>query len=90
MPEEFCKIFESKVYGQILVTKDTTVEDGHPQVSVKFIPKGLGVCGPDFAFSDEDEMVAWEKVDSLFDKIDLEQAEVIAKNVNNVCMGITD
>ena len=89
MPEEFCKIFESEVYGQILVIKDTN-EKGYPQVTVKFIPEGLGVCGPDFAFSDEDEMVAWEKVDCLFDKIDLEQAEGIAKNVNDVFMGITD
>lgn len=83
MPDQFCKIFESKDFGQILVIKDSN-EDGNPAVSVKFIPDGFGLCGPDYAFTDEDEYVAWEKVDKLFDGIDLGKAESIAKEISEM------
>ena len=86
MMEKFCKIFESEEYGQILVIKDTN-EKHQPQVSVKFIPQGLGVCGPDFAFSDEDESVAWDKVDRLFNNIGLDEAESLAKETYDMCLG---
>lgn len=80
MQEDFCKVFNSDEFGQILVMKDVR-EDGYPAVFVKFIPKGFGLCGPDFAFTDDDEDVAWKKVDKLFDKIDFEKAEALAKEV---------
>lgn len=80
MQEDFCKVFNSEEFGQILVMKDTR-EDGCPTVFVKLIPEGFGLCGPDFAFTDNDDDVAWENVDKLFDKIDFEKAEALAKEV---------
>lgn len=80
MQEDFCKVFNSEEFGQILVMKDT-LEDGCPAVFVKFIPEGFGLCGQDFSFDDDDEDVAWEKVDKFFDEIDLEKAEALAKDV---------
>ncbi len=87
--EKFCKIFESEEYGQILVIKDTN-EKHQPQVSVKFIPQGLGVCGPDFAFSDEDEDLAWEKVDKLFDSLEFEQVESLAEETTHMALGFVN
>ena len=78
--KDFCKIFVSEKHGQILVTKDTD-ERHQPSVSVKFIPKGLGLCGPGFSFSDEDEMKAWERVDTLFEELNLERCEELAEEV---------
>lgn len=83
MQEDFCKVFNSSEFGQILVMKDTR-DDGKPAIFVKFIPC-FGLCGPTFAFTDDDENAAWKKVDKLFDKIDLEKAEALAKEV---CEGI--
>lgn len=84
----FCKIFESEECGQILVIKDTREDDGAPSVFIKFIPEGMGVCGPTYSFTDEDEDVAWGKVDKVFDKIDLDYCENTAKEFNDICAGM--
>jgi hypothetical protein len=85
--QKWCKILESEKYGDILVVADTS-EDGYPSVSVKMVPEGLGICGPNYEFTDEDENKAWEKVDKLFSRIDIEKAESIAKELHEMTRGI--
>lgn len=87
--EKFCKLFESEKFGQILVMKDTR-DDGAPAVFVKFIPQGMGVCGPDYAFNDDNEDDAWDKVDKLFDSITLESCEKIAAEVTMMTRGMIE
>lgn len=81
---DFCKLFNSDKYGQILVIADTNSE-GHPSVCVKLVPEGMGICSPEYSFTNEDESVAWDKVDKLFESFDLAMAEKIAEEICDVC-----
>lgn len=85
---DFCKLFNSDKYGQILVIADTNSK-GHPSVCIKVVPEGMGICSPEYSFTDDDEMVAWEKVDKLFESIDLTMAEKIAEEVSSMVDGFS-
>jgi hypothetical protein len=89
--KEFCKIFESVEFGQILVIKDTREDDGVPSVFIKFEPEGMGICGPTYSFTDEDEDEAWVKADKMFDGLNLDEVESVAREVSSMCKGmVTD
>ncbi len=85
--KDFCKLFKSEKYGQILVIADIN-EEGHPSVMVKLVPEGMGICGPTYAFTDSDEDAAWDKVDKVFESFNLEKAESVAKDLSEICQGI--
>ena len=68
MTKEFCKIFRSDKYGQILIVSDTDSDTTNPCVSISFTASGLGVCSTSFGFDDDDE--GWGKRDKLFEKMD--------------------
>lgn len=82
----FCKIFESDTYGQILVMKD--IVDGFPAVSVRFVPEGMGLSGPDLKSTHEDEDKAWAGVDKVFDSITLHVAESTVAAVVEIADGL--
>lgn len=80
---DFCKVFSSEKYGQILAIADTN-DEGYPSLIVKLQPKGMGVCGPEDKFTDSNEEDAWRKVDKLFDDFNLEKAEKVAEELNKL------
>ncbi len=81
---DFCKLFNSEKYGQILAIADTD-EQGYPSVQFKFQPKDLGVCGICSSFKDDDEDEAWYKVDLYFNSLDLPKAEeLVGKIIDNL------
>jgi len=51
---EFAKIFNSDVFGQVLVVADQDGE-GKPSIEFSFMPKGLGVCSAQFHYNQDDE-----------------------------------
>lgn len=81
---DFCKVFNSEKYGQILAIADTN-DEGYPALIVKLQPKGMGICGPEYKFTDSDEQEAWRKVDKLFDDFNIDKAEKIAEELNKIC-----
>lgn len=85
--KDFCKIFNSETYGQILVTVGTD-DRGTPSVSVMSNPEGCGVCAVSLKFKDEDETLAWEKADKAFEKFDLQYAESMAEKLTSTVQSI--
>ena len=63
---DFCKVFTFDDIGQVLVINDEN-EDGNPSVSIKFIPDGLGLCGPSFSWKSNDK--GYEQCDKFFDSV---------------------
>lgn len=74
--QDFCKIFESEKYGQILMVNDPNDEDGKPQVSLSFnCLSDFVVCSVNLKFHSFDD------ADSAFEKLDIEMAEYKVKEV---------
>jgi len=74
--KDFCKIFNSEKYGQILMVNDSNDEDGKPQVSLSFnCLKEFGVCSVNLKF------YSFDDADSAFEKFDIEMAEYKVKEV---------
>lgn len=62
----FCKIFESKETGQVLVQK-TTNDDGNPYLAITFDIKGIGYATVGTTFADSDKGI--DALDKMFDEI---------------------
>ena len=75
--EKFAKLFESEVYGQILVKVDRASDDEAPEVRFFVSPPDLGVCSIAFGYEDEDQ--GWDKAEKCFAETDQTKAEEIAK-----------
>ena len=76
---QFCKIFDSSEYGQILVKIDRHPETGNPEVRFFIQPEKLGVCSISFGFTDDED--GWHSADRNFYNTDLAYAEKIAKQI---------
>ena len=74
--EMFAKIFDSSIFGQILVKRDVS-EDSKPEVRFYFEPPELGVCSLAIGFADND--TGWDLCDAAFDAATLEKAEDVLK-----------
>ena len=70
----FAKLYETEQYGQILVMKDHSADDG-PEIAFHFESKveGVGVCAVRIGFPDNDR--GHDVCDNLFEKIDQKHAE---------------
>lgn len=70
----FAKIFDSEIFGQIVVMKDTS-DEGDPCVVVVFDPQidGVQVFKSQFGFEDE------SRRDCVFDDASVEKAESVVR-----------
>lgn len=75
----FAKLYESALYGQILVKRDNSNEKCDPEVRFYFKPPGLGLCSTALTFNDNDEGNG--KADELFERVTLEKAEETVGNL---------
>lgn len=62
----FCKLFESKETGQVLVQK-TTSEDGNPYLAITFDVNGIGYATIGTTFTDSDKGI--DALNKAFDEI---------------------
>ena len=83
MSEKFCKLFEVKGKGQILVKMDMNAES-QPEVRMYAQPEGLGVCSIAVSFSDDD--TGWENAEKWFAKVD----EALALQHTKIMFDMTD
>lgn len=74
---KFCKIFEDKDIGQVLVKLDSS-EDYNPEIRFYCKPKDLGVCSLALVYKDTD--AGWARADLEFEKMDQEKAIGIVVN----------
>ena len=82
---DFCKIFQSDEYGQILVVNDTN-DDGRPSVQVKFNALSqFGICSIDAVFNDND--AGYAAADKAFKTMTADNA---IKAVANVVDSLND
>lgn len=65
--DKFAKLFDTDIYGQILVVIDEG--DEGPEVRFSFTPAGLGVCSQAIKYSQESED-GWNNAQNFFDSID--------------------
>ena len=86
---EFCKVFNSKTYGQMLVIIDSD-PNTYPAVAFKFAPKGLGVSTLSYPFEDEDEVDAWDKADELYASFDFAKCEALAEEITGITIKMAD
>lgn len=75
----FAKLYESALYGQILVKRDNSNEKCDPEVRFYFKPPGLGLCSTALTFADNDEGDA--NADKIFERVTLELAEETVGNL---------
>lgn len=75
--EKFAKLFESEVYGQILVLMDT--EEGDPVLKISVCPPGLGVCSCTIKFEDDDADL--DDQEKAFSEFTQEMGEEIAASI---------
>jgi len=80
--KDFCKIFQSEDYGQILIMNDTNVDD-RPSVQIKFnCMEDFGVCSIDAVFNDDDK--GHDSADKVFESMTEEKAtKAVAKVVDD-------
>lgn len=77
--KDYCKLFETKKYGQILVMNDT-VDDGRPVLKIMFNLGGdYGVCSIDAIFKDSDSGI--ESADKAFNAMTEEKAYAAVSKV---------
>lgn len=69
MSDKFCKVYETKERGQILVKIEAN-DEGIPEIRFYAQPPDLGVCSVAVTFSDDDE--GWDLVERAFAKADEE------------------
>ena len=69
--KKFAKIFESETYGQILVKQDQS----EPEIEIAVYPDGFGIVAVTMSHDD------FNVSDSVFDNIDIDFAEGIAKSI---------
>lgn len=74
----FAKLFDT-TFGQVVVFKQTN-DDLEPEIRFYFEPKSLGVSSTAFSYSDDDD--GWKCQLDGFDKITLEMAEAVAKQMS--------
>ena len=91
---DFCKIFESKTYGQILVKLDID-DESYREVSFSFNPEkighgGLGICECAVKFKGQDEDQQHENSRKYFDEVNLEFAEAYVKQIADMTFAILD
>ncbi len=78
--KDYCKLFETKKYGQILVMNDTG-DDGRPVLKVMFNLGGdYGVCSIDAIFKDDDGK-GIERADKAFNAMTEEKAYAAVSKV---------
>lgn len=83
----FAKLFESEMYGQILVKLDQSDEPGEgAEIRFYFSPPDLGVCSIALKYRDTDN--GWDKSEQVFYDIDLEQSESIIKSTYDSLIGV--
>jgi hypothetical protein len=82
---QFAKLFESVELGQVLVVLDDG-EDG-PEISVSFMPEGLGVCSMKFKFNDDQHGEAWDKAELGFENFTEEAAVSAVREVLKIAPG---
>lgn len=75
----FAKIFDSEIYGQLVLIKQGDDESGAPELRVLMEPEGLGVCSVAVKYEDSDE--GWDKCEACFKKADVRFVEMMAKAV---------
>lgn len=75
----FAKLYESGIYGQILVKRGSSNEECAPEVRFYFKPPGLGLCSTALTFNDNDE--GNDSADELFERVTLELAEETVGNL---------
>lgn len=63
---KFCKLFESKETGQVLVQKKTN-DDGDPYLAITFGIDGIGYATVGTSFADSDK--GFDALDKAFDAI---------------------
>lgn len=78
--DTFAKIFETKEYGQILVTKDID-DNGDPAIIFSVKPDELGVCKLSSSYKDTDNGRMIQN--KTFDDCDIETAKQAADVVFN-------
>jgi len=71
----FFRTFETSL-GDVLVMRQDN-DEGGPEIRYYFEPETLGLCSIAVCFDEDD----YEIRDSQFDKIDLAQAELAAKEI---------
>jgi len=82
---DFCKIFQSEKYGQILVVNDTN-DDYKPSIQVKFnCMADYGVCSVDLIFEDNED--GYIKADKAFETMTEQHAIDAVKNVVDKMLG---
>lgn len=77
--KQFCRIFETEEYGQILIVADTHEETGNPAILVSVVPPDLGVCTVCISFKDSDE--GWDARDDALVNFTLGKAERMANGI---------
>lgn len=78
----FCKLFETKNYGQILVVLDQDQDDDdYPALTLSFQPPGLGVCSCKLSTNLEDDSdECWEAFEKSLAEFTEEMAiDIVAK-----------
>lgn len=84
--KEFCKIYNSEKFGQMLVMMDLD-DKGQPAVFLKFIPAGMGVCDPIFSYSDDDKGTAWDKAEKAYKQMDKDLCESLCQRIIGELIG---
>ena len=74
----FCKLYETKRHGQILVKLDTCIED-KPEIRFYTQPANLGVCSVAIGYKDTDN--GWAAAEAAFAAIDKAKAIAIADSI---------
>ena len=72
----FAKMFDTE-YGDVLVMRQDD-DEGNPEIRFYCEPEGLGLCSVAFSYSED----AYERRDEGFDKVTLEMAVKVAKDLN--------
>lgn len=75
----FCKLFNTKDFGQILVKISEDDEAGDPEVRFYAQPDGLGVCSLAAKYAGDDE--GWERADTFFAQVDAAKAIEFAQPI---------
>lgn len=69
----FCKVFESKKFGQIVAMRDTNNQD-NPCIKLYVEPETMGICTTVLGYNEEDD--GYAKRDAVFDALTLEKSEI--------------